>query len=124
MLPRLLRSRLNAWPGLVHRLKRHHPALAEHRDARGCPSCHQPEADTLQHLGLLCPTFEDDRETLLSPLLRTITRFLQAHNFPLDHKTLWHACLGGMETADSRIRQLFVSLWLGPQKGAVVSGDI
>ena len=116
MLTRLLRSRLNAWPGLVYRLKRHHPALTEYRDAPWCPSCHQPEADTLLHLGLLCQTFEDDRETLLSPLLRTITTFLQAHNFPVDHETLWHACLGGIETTDSRISQLFVSLWLGPQK--------
>lgn len=70
MLIRLLRTRLNAWPGLAYRLKRHHPALSEFRDAPWCPSCHQSEDDTLLHLGLLCPAFDDDWETLLSPLLQ------------------------------------------------------
>ncbi|WPT18293.1 LINE-1 retrotransposable element ORF2 protein, partial [Picochlorum sp. SENEW3] len=110
---RLLRTRLNAWPGLLYRLSKWHEVCLLPGFECVCPSCDSAPRDDLHHIGMVCPAFQEQREAILRPAIDAITKFFDDHQLQRRSDTVWTACLGGLSTTDAEILQKFQQMWVG-----------
>ena len=121
-MQRLIRTRLNAWPGLLYRLSKWHAACSAPDYEVVCPSCDDAPRDDLHHIGMNCTAFHEQREAFLRPVLDTVSQFFDAHQIPCHSESLWTACLGGLNISDVEILQQFQLMWVGIQPPREVEG--
>lgn len=119
-LRRLVRTRLNAWPGLLYRMKHWLDICQTDGFTPRCASCHQVDIeDTLYHLHMECPAFQAQRERLLEPVMAAIRGFCTSNNVDeLNLEDMWHACLGGLRANDETIVSNFSIFWINKQATA------
>jgi hypothetical protein len=119
-LRRLVRTRLNAWPGLLYRMKHWLDICQTDEFEPKCASCHQAQIeDDLYHLHMECPAFQEQRTRLLEPVMAAIQGFCTSNNVDeLNLADMWHACLGGLRSNDDSILRQFSTFWLNEQAAA------